>query len=81
MSKGRLLARIRREFQDHPGIAVTLPQAQVLWSLDKRLCTEVFDDLTAEGFLRQVDNVYLWADAPVPQFRRPVAMRAPSSDR
>lgn len=80
MPKGRLLAKIRREFQDHPGIAVTLRQAQILWSLDKGLCTEAFGDLTAEGFLRHVDDVYLWADAPVPQFRRPVAMRAPSPD-
>ena len=80
MTKGRLLARIRREFRDHPGIAVTLRQAQILWSLDKRLCIEAFDDLTTEGFLRQVEDVYVWVDAPVPEFRRPVAMRAYSPD-
>lgn len=80
MTKRRLLDRIRREFQDHPGIAVTLRQAQVLWSLDNRHCTEAFDDLTAEGFLRRVEDLYVWADAPVPQFRRPVAVRAHSRD-
>lgn len=80
MTKGRLLARIRREFQDHPGIAVTLRQAQILWSLDKQHCTEALDDLTTEGFLRQVEDVYVWVDAPVPQFRRPVAVRASSRD-
>jgi hypothetical protein len=70
MSAARLLATIRREFRDHPGIAVTLSQAQILWSLDKRRCAEAFDALTAEGFLTQVDDVYLWSDAPVPRFRR-----------
>jgi hypothetical protein len=80
MTKGRLLDRIRTEFQDHPGIAVTLRQAQILWSLDKRLCTEAFDDLTAEGFLREVEGLYVWADAPVPRFRRSVALRAYSPD-
>jgi len=70
MCDGRLLARIRREFQNHPGIAITLPQAQTLWSLDKQRCTQAFDALTAEGFLKHVDDVYLWTAAPVPRFRR-----------
>ncbi len=45
MSTARLLARIRREFQDHPGIVVTLPQAQSRWSLDKSHCTQAFEAL------------------------------------
>lgn len=69
MSTARLLARIRREFQDHPGIAVTLPQAQSRWSLDKSRCTRAFERLMAEGFLSRIDDMYLWRDAPVPQFR------------
>ena len=69
MSQVRLLNRIRREFQEHPGIALTLPQAQRLWSLDERGGTEAFEALTAEGFLRRIDDVYLWAAAPVPSFR------------
>jgi hypothetical protein len=76
MSMEQLLTRIRREFQDHPGIAVTLTQAQILWSLDKQRCTRAFDRLIAEGFLTQVDQVYLWTDAPVPRFRRRPATRA-----
>lgn len=78
MSKDRLLARIRREFQNHPGIAVTLPQAQILWALEKPRCAEAFDALTAEGFLTQIDGVYLWTDAPVPRFRRRPATRGMS---
>ncbi len=69
MSQVRLLARIRREFQDHPGIAMTLPQARRFWSLDERSGAEAFEALTAEGFLQRIDDVYLWAAAPVPRFR------------
>ena len=75
MSQARLLARIRREFQDHPGIALTLPQARRLWSLDERSGTEAFDALTAEGFLQRFNDVYLWAEAPVPSFRPRTASR------
>jgi hypothetical protein len=77
MSQARLLARIRREFQDHPGIALTLPQARRLWSLDEPSGAEAFDALTAEGFLRRIDDVYLWAEAPVPRFRRQPTSRDP----
>ena len=75
MSQVRLLNRIRREFQEHPGIALTLPQAQRLWSLDERDGTEAFEALTAEGFLRRIDDVYLWAEAPAPRFRERQASR------
>jgi hypothetical protein len=76
MSTTRLLARIRREFQDHPGIVVTLPQAQSRWSLDKSHCSRALDRLMAEGFLSKIGDVYLWRDAPVPRFR--VAERTPA---
>lgn len=69
MSQARLLAEIRREFQEHPGIALTLLQARRLWSLDERTGTEAFDALIAEGFLQRIEDVYLWAAAPVPRFR------------
>ena len=69
MSQARLLAQIRREFQDHPGIALTLPQARRLYSLDEPTCAEAFDALVAEGFLQHIDDVYLWAAAPTPRFR------------
>jgi hypothetical protein len=75
MSTARLLARIRREFQDHPGMVVTLPQAQSRWSLEKSHCTRALEMLLAEGFLSQIGDVYLWRDAPVPRFK--VAERTP----
>jgi hypothetical protein len=76
MSQARLLARIRREFQDHPGIALTLSQARRLWSLDERSGAEAFDALMAEGFLRRFNDVYLWAEAPAPRFRPRPSSRA-----
>jgi hypothetical protein len=76
MSQARLLARIRREFRDHPGIALTLPQARCLWSLEERSGTEAFEALMAEGFLQRINDVYLWAAAPVPRFRPRTASRA-----
>lgn len=69
MSTAPLLARIRREFQEHPGIVVTLPQAQSRWSLDKTHCAEALDALLEEGFLRRIGDMYVWRDAPMPQFR------------
>jgi hypothetical protein len=69
MSTARLLALIRREFKEHPGIVVTLPQAQSRWSVDKRHCTQAFEALLEEGFLRQVGDAYIWRDAPEPRFR------------
>ena len=77
MSHARLLARIRREFEEHPGIALTLPQARRLWSLDEKAGNDVFDTLLAEGFLLRVDDVYLWAKAPPPRFKRRNGIRGP----
>lgn len=66
MSPARLLASIRREFTEHPGIVVTLTQAQSRWSLDKSHCTQAFEALQAEGFLRRIGDA---SDAPSPEFR------------
>lgn len=76
MSQAHLLARIRREFQDHPGIALTLSQAQRLWSLDEQAGSDAFQTLMAEGFLQRIDDVYLWAEAPAPVFRPRSTMRS-----
>jgi len=69
MATDRLLARIRREFRDHPGIVVTLSQAQSRWSLDEHRCVQALETLQSEGFLRRIGDAYMWRDAPVSQFR------------
>jgi hypothetical protein len=76
MAQTRLLNRIRQEFQEHPGIALTFPQARRLWSLEEKAGSDAFDELLAEGFLQRVDDVYLWAAAPAPRFRPRHALRA-----
>jgi hypothetical protein len=61
MAHAGLLARIRREFQDHPGIVLTFPQVLRLWSLEERDGTEALDALVAEGFLQRIDDLYVCA--------------------
>jgi hypothetical protein len=48
-----LLRRIRSEYREMPGLALTLAQARRLWHLDEAICTQVFDALIDSGFLRR----------------------------
>jgi hypothetical protein len=55
--------RIRGEFNEMPGLCLTLQQARRLWSLDDATCGRVLDDLMTEGFLRRSQTgVYLRSD-------------------
>jgi len=47
----RLLARVRGEFREMPGMRLTIDQAMRLWILDRAACTRIFDSLVAERFL------------------------------
>ena len=44
--------RIRSDFEEMPGLCVTLTQAQRLWSLDESTCVVALNDLMSEGYLR-----------------------------
>jgi hypothetical protein len=44
--------RIRSDFQEMPGLCVTLTQAQRLWSLDESTCVVALSALVSEGYLR-----------------------------
>jgi hypothetical protein len=44
--------RIRSDFEEMPGLSVTLTQAQRLWSLDESTCVVALNDLMSEGYLR-----------------------------
>jgi hypothetical protein len=46
-----LLARIRGEYQEMPGLRLTVAQASRLWQLDALTCTAVVEALVAHGFL------------------------------
>jgi hypothetical protein len=64
-AEGRLeiLQRIRAEYADMPGLALTLHQAARLWDLDLGQSALLLGELMAEGFLIQ--------DAETGMFKRP----------
>jgi hypothetical protein len=47
-----LIALIRSEYREMPGLSLTLEQAQRLWSLDRSTCITVFERLVQMGALR-----------------------------
>lgn len=48
-----LARRVQAEYAEMPGLSLTLPQAQRLWSTDRRTCQAVLDGLIARGILRR----------------------------
>jgi Fic family protein len=48
-----LSRRIRAEYEEMPGLSVTLAQAQRLWCVDRQTCERVFTTLVEGGFLRR----------------------------
>jgi len=60
---GEWIGRIRAEFLEMPGLALTRWQIRRLWLLDAPLCDAVIDTLIRSGFLRRrQDNTYCRAD-------------------
>ena len=53
MSIDHLAIRIRAEFQEMPGLTLTLPQAQRLWGLPPDVCARVVDVLLARAVLKR----------------------------
>ncbi len=47
-----LTRRIRNEFNEMPGLRLTLQQAQRLWGLERDMCRAVIDRLVESSFLR-----------------------------
>lgn len=48
-----LLHRIESEYDEMPGMCVTVPQAQRLWGLDAATCSFVLTTLVERRFLRR----------------------------
>jgi hypothetical protein len=60
----RLIPCIRKEYQEQPGLALTLPQAARLWNTDLRICEAAFDALISALFLTlRADGRYARRDA------------------
>lgn len=51
-----LVARIRGEFSEMPGLRLTLTQACRLWQLDASTCEALLEQLVRESFLYKSDN-------------------------
>ena len=49
---GRLMNQVQAEYDEMPGLSVTLRQAQRLWAVDRVTCEEALRRLTASGVLR-----------------------------
>jgi hypothetical protein len=47
-----LYERVRGEFNEMPGLQLTIPQAARLWGLDTAVCRRVIDALVDAAFLR-----------------------------
>jgi hypothetical protein len=54
-----LAQRIREEFEETPGLRITVSEASRFWGIDELACEQVFARLLATGFLaRGVDDRY-----------------------
>lgn len=56
-----LLHRVRAEFQEVPGLRLTVAQAQRLWGLDRETCEAVLDRLTQTHVLSQGSDGRIFA--------------------
>jgi hypothetical protein len=48
-----LVARVRSEYEEMPGLRLTAPQAQRLWCLDRHICESVLSQLVEDKFLKR----------------------------
>jgi hypothetical protein len=53
MNIEHLAVRIHSEFQQMPGLNLTLPQAQRLWGLPPEICDRVVDVLVGRAMLKR----------------------------
>jgi hypothetical protein len=57
MNIEHLASRIHTEFQQMPGLNLTLPQAQRLWGLPPDVCNQVVDVLVGRSVLKRFGRV------------------------
>ncbi len=51
-----LVASVRREFEEMPGLTLTAEQARRLWALEPRMCGAVLERLVQTGYLCQTES-------------------------
>jgi hypothetical protein len=50
-----IVARVRAEFNEMPGLRLTMSQAARLWNLELQLCERVVERLVRMSFLRRTE--------------------------
>jgi DNA-binding GntR family transcriptional regulator len=53
---GRIVERVRGEFNEMPGMQLTEAQAARLWGLEPTACRGVVERLVGDAFLRRTPN-------------------------
>ena len=53
MIDGALMARVRGEYREMPGLCLTVQQACRLWQINLTDCTRILDVLVAQHFLKR----------------------------
>jgi len=51
-----MLATVRQEFEEMPGLTLTAEQARRLWALEPRVCGVVLERLVQAGYLCQTET-------------------------
>jgi hypothetical protein len=51
-----LVARVRGEYGEMPGLRLTISQACRLWQVEMSTCERLLEQLVREGFLYKTDN-------------------------
>ena len=54
-----LVARVRGEYSEMPGLRLTVSQACRLWYVDVSTCEMLFEQLVREGFLYKTGSAYV----------------------
>jgi hypothetical protein len=54
----KLTQRIREEFEEAPGLTLTVSEAARFWDLDEMTCRQVLGRLRVAGFLARDGNRY-----------------------
>jgi len=63
LSVSNLPALIHAEYDEMPGLRLTIPQAARLWNVDLQRCQQALDSLAQEGFLSRIRDSYVRRDS------------------
>ena len=56
----KLIQRIREEFEEFPGLRVSVTEAARFWGLDLATCEAILKELLAIGFLAEGTDQRYW---------------------